>query len=280
MFLENLNNLIRQKNSLVCVGLDTDMEKIPNILHAEIDPLFQFNKAIIDATADYAVAYKLNIAFYESLGIPGWDLLERTLSVIPENVLLIADAKRADIENTSRKYAETYFRTYNFDAITVLPYMGKDSLIPFMEYEHKGVFVVTLSSNSGSTDFQFLKVDGEPLYLRVAQKVLSWNFLYGNCGLVVGGTHTNELGEIRAQAPGLPFLIPGIGAQGGNLEMVVKHATDEQGLSALINSSRTVIYASSEEDFAEAARQRLKQLRDQINILISISKNPDLLSSN
>ncbi|HQV34038.1 MAG TPA: orotidine-5'-phosphate decarboxylase, partial [Calditrichia bacterium] len=222
----------------------------------------------------------LNIAFYESLGIAGWELLERTLAIMPRGVLLIADAKRADIENTARKYAETFFTTYAFDAMTIIPYMGMDSVTPFLEYEDKGVFLVTLSSNAGSTDFQFLKSDGIPLYQSVAQKAVEWNFLYGNCGLVVGGTHTTEIREIRDTAPDLPFLIPGIGAQGGNLEKVIEYATDPQGRAALINSSRTVIYASPERDFAEAAHSRAKQLRDQINVLITVHKNPGLLGQN
>lgn len=279
MFNTRLNDLIKKKKSLVCVGLDTDIEKIPSFLLTELDPLYVFNKAIIEATHEYAAAFKINIAFYESLGLPGWDLLERTLTMIPKNVILIADAKRADIENTGRKYAETYFKTYNFDAITVNPYMGMDSVTPFLEYEQKGVFILCLTSNPGSTDFQYLKVDDEPLFLKVAQKIVEWNFLYGNCGLVVGGTHPNEVKAVRDLAPSLPFLVPGIGAQGGNLEKVVEYATDAKGLSALINASRTILYASSDKDFAEVAREKAKQLRDQINTL-TIHKNLDFLNIN
>ncbi|RMF57132.1 MAG: orotidine-5'-phosphate decarboxylase [Calditrichaeota bacterium] len=280
MFNEMLNDKIRNKRTLVCLGLDTDIHKIPGVLLSEIDPLYEFNKAIIASTHEFVAAYKLNIAFYESLGIPGWELLERTLSIIPSDTLTIADAKRADIENTSRKYAETYFKTFNFDAITVSPYMGMDSVAPFLEYEDKGVFVLCLTSNAGAQDFQFLQIEEEPLYLKVAQKVLGWNFLYGNCGLVVGGTHTNEIQEIREMAPELPFLVPGIGAQGGNLEKVVKYATDSFGLSALINVSRSVLYASSEANFAEVARERVKNLRDQINRIINVQKNPGLIDQN
>ena len=279
MFTAKLNELIQKKRSLLCVGLDSDLEKIPNFLLSEIDPLLTFNKAIIEATCDYAAAYKLNIAFYESLGLPGWELLERTLSAIPDNILILADAKRADIENTGKKYAETYFRTYNFDAITVNPYMGMDSVTPFLEYESKGVFILCLTSNPGSTDFQYLKVDNQPLYSIVAQKVTEWNFLYGNCGLVVGGTHAHEIKEIRDIAPHLPFLVPGVGAQGGNLEKAVEYATDEKGMSALINASRTILYASAGQDFAEAAHERAKQLRDQINMFL-IPKNLGLLDNN
>ncbi len=280
MFIDALNQLIRNKKSLLCVGLDTDIQKIPSFLLSELDPLFSFNKAIIEATHDYAIAYKLNIAFYESLGLPGWELLERTLSMIPPNILVIADAKRADINNTSRKYAETYFKTYQFDAVTVSPYLGMDSVAPFLDFEDKGVFVLCLTSNSGATDFQLLKVEGEPLYLKVAEKVLSWNFLYGNCGLVVGGTYTQELKEIRETAPDLPFLVPGVGAQGGNLELVVKNATDDHGYSTLINASRSITYASFDRNFDTVAREKAKQLRDQINRFLSISKNPDLWNRN
>ena len=184
MFAKNLNECIENKRSLVCVGLDPDIEKIPHFLLSDLDPLFSFNKAIIEATKDFAAAYKLNIAFYESLGLPGWELVERTLSVLPNDVLVLADAKRADIDNTSRKYAETFFKTYDFDAITIAPYMGRDSVIPFLEYENKGVFILCLTSNPGAADFQFLNVDGEPLYRKVAQKIVEWNYLYGNCCMV------------------------------------------------------------------------------------------------
>ncbi len=280
MFAKNLNQCIRDKRSMVCVGLDVDIEKIPSFLLSDLDPLFSFNKAIIEATHDFVASYKLNIAFYESLGLPGWELLEKTLAVIPDGVFVIADAKRADIDNTSRKYAETFFKTYDFDAITVAPYMGMDSVAPFLEYESKGVFILCLTSNPGAADFQFLPVDGEPLYRKVAQKIVEWNFLYGNCGMVVGGTHTGHIAEIRDFAPKVPFLVPGIGVQGGNLKEVVKFATDYEGLSTLINSSRTILYASDGYNFADAARDRAKHLRDQINMHISIHKNPGLLDIN
>jgi orotidine-5'-phosphate decarboxylase len=280
MFAERLNQIISGKKSLLCIGLDTDMEHIPKILLSELDPLFSFNREIIEATADFASAYKINIAFYESLGMPGWELLEKTLAIMPREVVVIADAKRADIENSSRKYAETFFKSYDFDGITASPYMGLDSLIPFLEFEDKGIFILCLTSNSGSQDFQFLKVDGEPLYLKVARKVVEWNFNYGNCGLVVGGTHTIEISKIRDIAPDLPFLVPGIGAQGGNLDYVVKFATDKKGLSTLINASRSVVYANSDHNFAESARERAKHLRDHINVILSVHKDPGLIDMN
>ncbi|HFB68233.1 MAG TPA: orotidine-5'-phosphate decarboxylase [Calditrichae bacterium] len=192
MFFPRLDEVCKQKKSLLCIGLDIDIERIPPFLLTELDPLFYFNRAIVEATHDCAAAYKLNIAFYEALGIPGWDLLERTLSIMPPNVMIIADAKRGDIGNSSRKYAETFFKTFAFDAITVNPYMGFDALQPFLEYEDKGIYVLGLTSNTGALDFQYLKVDNEmPLYLKVAEKVVEWNFVYGNLGLVVGGTHAN-----------------------------------------------------------------------------------------
>ncbi|MFQ5583473.1 MAG: orotidine-5'-phosphate decarboxylase [Calditrichia bacterium] len=280
MFTERLNKIIRDKKSLLCIGLDTEIERIPAMLLSELDPLFSFNKSIIEATKDYAAAFKLNIAFYESLGFPGWELLEKTLSIMPSDVLVIADAKRADIGNTSKKYAETYFKTYNFDAITVSPFMGLDSVMPFLDFADRGIFILCLTSNSGSQDFQFLKVEDEPLYLKIARKVVEWNFINGNCGLVVGGTHTTEIKSIRDVAAGLPFLVPGIGAQGGNLELAVRYATDERGLSTLINSSRTIVYASAEYDFADVAAERAKHLRDHINMVVRVHKNPDSLDQN
>ena len=280
MFLDKLNKVLKKRNSLLCVGLDTDIEHIPPFLLSEVDPLFLFNKKIIEATREYVSAYKLNMAFYESLGIPGWELLEKTLSVIPKDILVIADAKRGDIENTSRKYAETYFKTYSFDCLTVSPFMGFDSVEPFLEYKEKGIFILCLTSNSGAQDFQNLRVEGDALYLKIAQRVVEWNFTYGNCGLVVGGTQVKEIEDVRHVAGNIPFLIPGIGAQGGNLEQAIKYATDDNGFSVLINASRSIIYASSEMDFAEKSRQRAKHLRDQINMFVKVYKNPDLLEKN
>jgi orotidine-5'-phosphate decarboxylase len=280
MFIDKLNNLILKKKSLLCIGIDTDIEKIPSFLLSELDPLYRFNKAIIEATKDFAVAFKLNIAFYESLSIPGWELLEKTLSIMPSDVLVIADAKRADIANTSKKYAETFFRSYPFDGITVSPYMGFDSILPFLNFQNKGIFILCLTSNSGAQDFQFLKVENEYLFQNVARKVVEWNFQRGNCGLVVGGTHTDQMKLVRQIAPNLPFLVPGIGKQGGNLELAVKYSTDSKGLSSLITASRSVIYASSDEEFADSSRQSAKHLKDQINRSVGLYKNPSWLGLN
>lgn len=276
MFSKRLNELMKQRNSLLCVGLDTDIERIPSFLLSEIDPLFSFNREIVEATYENVIAYKLNMAFYESLGMPGWELMEKTISLIPNDIMIIADAKRGDIGNTSQKYADTFFKTYSFDAITASPYMGFDSVEPFLQYKDKGVFILCLTSNSGSQDFQHLSIDGEKLYKAIARKIVEWNFNYGNCGLVVGGTQLKEIEEVRNVAPDLPFLVPGIGAQGGNLEQAVKFATDENGLSALINASRSILYASSERDFAETAGERSKHLRDQINMFVRIYKSPEM----
>jgi orotidine-5'-phosphate decarboxylase len=265
MFKDRLNQLIEKKNSLLCVGLDPDIELIPKFLLRDRDPLFTFLKEIIEATSDTAIAYKPNIAFYETLGTPGWKLLEKILEIIPPDMLLIADAKRADIGNSSRKYAELFFQNYKFDAITVSPYLGQDSIIPFMDFEDRGIFVLCLTSNKGSQDFQYLNIDSEPLYLRIARKVSEWNLRSGNCGLVVGATHPEDMGSIREVAPELPFLIPGIGAQGGNLKIAVQFGTDAASGCALINASRSILYASPDVDFAMAAEEAANKLKDEIN---------------
>ncbi len=266
IFKSRLNSLIEKKNSLLCVGLDSDIQRLPKALMNESDPLLVFNREIIQATRDLAVAFKINIAFYESLGTSGWELLEKTLQLIPPDVLTIADAKRADIGNSSRKYAETFFQTYQFDAITVTPYMGFDSISPFLDFEDKGVFILCLTSNEGSKDFQYLLVDGEPLYVQVARRAVEWNLTYGNCGLVVGATHPEDMEFLRNVASSLPFLIPGIGAQGGDLATAVRFGTDSEGKSALISASRSIIYASEGADFAAAAREVARNLKDEINL--------------
>jgi orotidine-5'-phosphate decarboxylase len=265
MFKDRLNQLIEKKNSLLCVGLDPDIELIPKFLLRDRDPLFTFLKDIIEATSNTAIAYKPNIAFYETLGFSGWKLLEKILEIIPPDILLIADAKRADIGNSSRKYAELFFHNYKFDAITVSPYLGQDSVIPFMDFEDRGIFVLCLTSNKGSQDFQYLNIDSEPLYLRIARKVSEWNLRSGNCGLVVGATHPEDMGSIREVAPELPFLIPGIGAQGGNLKIAVQFGTDAASGCALITASRSILYASPDVDFAIAAEETANKLKDEIN---------------
>jgi len=263
-FTEKVLELSRRKNSFVCVGLDTELAKIPPFLKKYEDPLFEFNKAIINATQDFVVAYKPNLAFYEARGASGLMTLEKTLKYIPEDAIAIGDAKRGDIGNTARMYATALFDHFQFDAVTLNPYLGHDSLTPFLQFAEKGVFVLCLTSNPGSQDFQYFSSSHQKLYQRVAEKVNNWNEKH-NCGLVVGATHPEELKEIRDLCPDLPFLIPGIGAQGGDLELSIKYGADKNGELAIFNSSRGIIYQSSQADFAEAAGKAAANLRDVIN---------------
>ena len=256
---DTLFQQIQKKQSYLCVGLDTDIQKIPEFLLREPDPVAKFNQLIIEATHSLSVAYKLNIAFYESMGPKGWEALEKTLSYIPEDIFVIADAKRGDIGNTSRMYARTFFEYYPFDAITVAPYMGQDSVTPFLEQEDKWVFILALTSNPGAQDFQF--TGSPPLYQRVVTQALTWEQQSaGSVGFVVGATREAQLAQIRQLAPDNFFLVPGVGAQGGSLEAVCKHASNSQG-GLLINSSRSIIYASTERDFPEKARNSAQKLQ-------------------
>ena len=264
-FLEKLLYASRKNNSLVCVGLDTDEGKIPPFLKSKDDPTFAFNQRIIDSTRDLVCAYKPNLAFYEVLGIRGWEALKKTCEYVPAEIPIILDAKRGDIGNTAQMYAKALYEVMKADAVTVSPYMGKDAVLPFLEYEDKGTFILCLTSNKGAADFQLSSVEGRPLYELVAEKVLSWNEK-GNCGLVVGATYPEQLKRIRQIAPGLPFLIPGVGAQTGEIESTIKYGTDNKGELAIINSSRAILYASSGEDFAKAARNETLRLRDSINL--------------
>ena len=267
---EELFENIKRKKSFLCVGLDTDVNKIPEFLfdqEGELDPIFEFNKAIIDATADFCVAYKPNIAFYESLGVQGWDVLERTVEYIRSNYpdqFIIADAKRGDIGNTSAMYARTFFGAMDFDSVTVAPYMGEDSVSPFLTYEGKWVTLLALTSNKGAFDFQFMedKESGERLFEKVLNTSKKWgdenNMMY-----VVGATKAEMLSDIRAIIPNHFLLVPGIGAQGGSLEEVVKYGMNDQ-CGLLVNSSRAILYASSGEDYAVAARQEALKVQKQM----------------
>ena len=267
---EELFENIKRKKSFLCVGLDTDVNKIPEFLfdqEGELDPIFEFNKAIIDATADLCVAYKPNIAFYESLGVQGWDVLERTVEYIRSNYpdqFIIADAKRGDIGNTSAMYARTFFGAMDFDSVTVAPYMGEDSVSPFLTYEGKWVTLLALTSNKGAFDFQFMedKESGERLFEKVLNTSKKWgdenNMMY-----VVGATKAEMLSDIRKIIPNHFLLVPGIGAQGGSLEEVVKYGMNDQ-CGLLVNSSRAILYASSGEDFAAAARQEALKVQKQM----------------
>ena len=237
---------IQSRRSCLCVGLDTDPKKLP----AGMDVL-TFNKAIIDATRDYCVAYKPNLAFYEVMGVRGWEILQETVSYIGNDHFTIADAKRGDIVNTSNYYAQTFFDTYGFDSVTVAPYMGKDSVEPFLGHPGKWAIILALTSNAGAYDFETLQADGKPVFEHVLEKSSSWGSAE-NTMYVVGATRAELLKEIRRVVPNHFLLVPGVGAQGGSLEEVMRHGmNDDVGL--LINASRSILYASSGPDFAEAA---------------------------
>lgn len=262
---------IKKKGSFLCVGLDTDIKKIPEHLLSCEDPIFEFNKAIIDATADYCVAYKPNVAFYESLGVAGWNALDKTVKYLRENYpdqFVIADAKRGDIGNTSSLYARAFFESLQVDALTVAPYMGEDSVKPFLAYDGKWVILLALTSNPGSRDFQFMaQPDGERLFEMVLEKAQRWG-TEDNLMFVVGATQGEMFADVRRVAPRSFLLVPGVGAQGGSLEEVAKWGmTTECGL--LVNSSRGIIYASHGEDFAAAAAAEARKLRDHMSILLS-----------
>ncbi len=270
MIRQQLIENIRRKKSFLCVGLDTDVNKIPeSLFDTSDDAIFEFNKQIIDATADLCVAYKPNLAFYESLGLEGWDVLERTVEYIratyPDQ-FIIADAKRGDIGNTSAMYARTFFGNMDFDAVTVAPYMGEDSVTPFLTYDNKWVILLALTSNKGAFDFQFMEQDGEKLFERVLKTSQTWgtdeNLMY-----VVGATKADMLADIRKIVPNHFLLVPGVGAQGGSLQEVAKYGlTDECGL--LVNSSRQIIYASSESDFAQKAREEAMKVQQEMEEIL------------
>ena len=243
---------IKQKQSYLCVGLDTDPEKLPAHLKGDPNAVVSFNKAIIDATLDCCVSYKINTAFYEAMGTKGWQIMEETVHYIPSTHLKIADAKRGDIGNTSSQYAKAFFETLPFDAITVAPYMGADSVQPFLEYDNKWTIVLGLTSNKGAADFELQKLGKEYLYEKVMKTVASWGNP-GNLMFVVGATQAAAFSEIRAWLPDHFFLVPGVGAQGGSLrELSEKALNSDCGL--LVNASRAIIYASEKTDFAEEAR--------------------------
>lgn len=271
MTRQELINQIFTKKSFLCVGLDTDTKKIPQHLLAEEDPIFAFNKQIIDATAPYCVSYKPNLAFYEAFGIKGMVAFEKTVKYLQEhypNHFIIADAKRGDIGNTSAMYARTFFDEYDIDALTVAPYMGEDSVTPFLGYDGKWVVLLALTSNKGSHDFQLTRDEnGVRLFEQVLKKSQQWGDT-NNMMYVVGATQGELFTDVRKIAPDHFLLVPGVGAQGGSLSEVCKYAmTEECGL--LVNSSRGIIYASSGEDFATVAAQKAKELQEQMAIELS-----------
>lgn len=263
-FNDRLTDVQQSRNSLLCVGLDTDPAKIPAHLTSADDPVFEFNRRIVDATHDLVCAYKLNFAFYEALGEQGWTTLRRTIACIPPDLITIGDAKRGDIGNSSAMYARAIRDDLKFSSVTVNPYLGEDSVRPFIEKEQHGAFILALTSNPGAKDFQYLKVNGQPLYERVVARVKKWN-TKNNCGLVVGATRPKELKRIRSIVPSLPLLIPGVGAQGGSLVSAVRYGCTDEGVGAVINASRSVLYASPGADFADAARKEAESLRQQMN---------------
>ncbi|MEN9400621.1 MAG: orotidine-5-phosphate decarboxylase [Bacteroidota bacterium] len=258
---------IKQKRSFLCVGLDTDLSKIPSHLLDTEDPIFEFNKAIIDATKDFAVAYKPNIAFYECYGPKGWESLQKTINYIPKDIFTIADAKRGDIGNTSSYYAKTFFEYLKCDSVTVAPYMGEDSVTPFLEFDSKWVILLALTSNKGAHDFQFIQdEDGEELYKKVLRRSCEWG-TPENMMFVVGATRAEGIGEVRKLVPNHFFLVPGVGAQGGSLQDVAKYGWNED-CGLLVNSSRGIIYASGGLDFAEKAREEAQKIQAEMAAIL------------
>lgn len=272
--LEKLLKAQNKNRSLVCVGLDLDPKKMPQEFSKSAKTMFDFTLRIIEATADCVCAYKPNMAFYESLGGEGISLLTQIMRRMPEGIPVILDAKRGDIGNTATHYAQALYDHFNADWVTLSPYMGYDSIRPFIERKDKGAFVLCLTSNSGARDFQMLEVDGKPLYRIVAEKVEYWN-KGKNCGLVVGATAPEQLAEIRAVAGDMPILIPGVGAQGGSLELSVQNGTDNFQKPALINVSRSVLYASTGADFAQKAREEVLRMNQAVNELRAGSRKQE-----
>ncbi len=267
-FYSALRSIQHSNNSLLCIGLDSDPVKLPRHLLRAENPVLLFNQQIIEATKDLVCAYKLNFAFYEALGEQCWRTVKETLAAIPPDIITIGDAKRGDIGNTAQMYAKSLRDDFGFSSSTVNPYMGFDSVEPFIREEDHGAFILALTSNPGAKDFEYLKLRAKPLYQHVIAKVKKWN-VKKNCGLVVGATRPKELQRIRRLVPDMPLLIPGVGAQGGDLTASVRYGCTAAGDMAVINSSRGILYASSGEDFAEAARAAALQLRDDMNLIRS-----------
>jgi orotidine-5'-phosphate decarboxylase len=262
-----LIDLIRQKKTYLCIGLDSDIEKIPSFLHRYDDPIFEFNKLIIEATSDLCVAYKPNIAFYEAMGVKGWKTLKKTMDLMPNDVFTIADAKRGDIGNTSQLYARAFFDKkysgFDFDAVTVAPYMGSDSVTPFLSYPGKWAIVLALTSNNGSTEFQKQVLQsGKPLYQEVLETSMKWagsdRIMY-----VVGATRAEQFDDVRKLVPEHFLLVPGVGAQGGDLSVISKKGLNKD-CGLLVNASRSIIYASKDEDFADKARAEAASLKNEM----------------
>jgi len=270
MTRQELINQIKKKKSFLCIGLDTDIKKIPAYLLELDDPIFEFNKQIIDATKELCVAYKPNIAFYESMGVSGWNSLQKTLDYIPKDIFTIADAKRGDIGNTSSMYARAFFENMNFDSVTVAPYMGSDSVTPFLEFKDKWAIVLALTSNKGGLDFQKIEnKNGKQLFEQVLETSKQWgtdeNMMY-----VVGATRAEQLSEIRAIIPNHFLLVPGVGAQGGNVQDVAKYGMNAD-CGLLVNSSRGIIYAGNDVDFASKAKIEAQKLQQEMAAILAES---------
>jgi len=263
-FYNRLRTIQQRNNSLLCIGLDPDIAKLPPHLLNHSDPVGEFCCRIIQATSDLVCAYKLNLAFFEALGQQGWSTLHRVLSCIPPEIITIGDAKRGDIGNTATMYAQSLLDDFKFASTTVNAYMGEDSVRPFINNPEKGAFILAVTSNQGAKDFQYLKAKGKPLYEHVIAKGKKWNN-HKNIGFVVGATRPGQLKRVRQLAPGMPLLIPGVGAQGGDVKLVVRYGCDTKGEMAIINASRSIIYASGGEGFAEAARAAASAMRDEMN---------------
>lgn len=267
-FQQKLNKIIKENNSLLCIGLDVDFSKIPNHLKKEKDPIFSFNKNVIDNTFDLVCCYKPNIAFYEAYGMEGLKSLKKTMEYLKSeypHIPILIDAKRADIGNTARMYAKALYEYWDADATTVYPYLGLDAILPFLDYKDKCTVLLIKTSNPDSKIFQDLKIEKnkKPFYLILAEEIAKWN--YSNIGLFVGATYPQELGNIRGLFPNSPILTAGIGAQGATTENAVKEGVDSKGGNLICNNSREIIYASKEKDFAKKTREKAKGLKDTIN---------------
>ena len=265
-FREKLDKIVHKNNSLLSIGLDIDKEKMPNFLFKKNNnPYIVFNKAIINETKDLVCAYKINLAYYEVLGRQGMEILEKTIDLIPNNIIVILDGKRNDIGNTAKKYAKSLFETYKADSVTINPYLGYDGIKPFLEYKDRCSFILCKTSNPSSVEFQDIKLKNKLLYEYVAEKIKQWN-IYKNCGAVVGATYPMDLKKIREiLGEDVPILIPGVGKQGGDLQKTVKNGTNQIGKLAIINSSRGIIYSGKNIDYFESIRQNAEKLRDEIN---------------
>lgn len=265
----DLVRIIKEKQSFLCVGLDTDINKIPSVLRNEKNPILSFNKAVIEATHDLCVAYKPNLAFYEAYGSKGLQALEETMEFVPDNVFTIADAKRGDIGNTAEKYAKAYFEEMGFDSVTVAPYMGADSVMPFLKFKDKWVILLALTSNAGSADFQMLKVDdGKHFFEHVMRKSSEWGSPE-QLMFVIGATHPEKIAQIRSIAPDNFFLVPGVGAQGGDLQGIAEHGLNND-IGLLINSSRGIIYAGGDQsDFQEHIRAAALKLQTEMSEILN-----------